>query len=210
MVPGLGQSEQAQEGLGRHSRRGPGVWGEGGAWQRKTSRRTLLSSLVLQVAELTVVPRTVTIGQAWWPAPHLAEVQGWTQVSGVGELQPAGGGQQRGLQVRGDEGQGPSWQQEEGCGVSWAGEASRGAGVTWVFAGSLNAASLREEQLHLSLLVSSGWRTISFHVVPVVRRKLGAPALEGVQQMPGFPEGSLRRILSQGVDLVPASAQLWR
>ncbi|XP_033085423.1 protein mab-21-like 4 isoform X2 [Trachypithecus francoisi] len=76
--------------------------------------------------------------------------------------------------------------------------------------GSLNAASLREEQLHLSLLVSSGWRTINFHVVPVVRRKLGVPALEGAQQMPGFPEGSLRRILSQGVDLVPASSQLWR
>ncbi|XP_011896950.1 PREDICTED: uncharacterized protein C2orf54 homolog isoform X2 [Cercocebus atys] len=76
--------------------------------------------------------------------------------------------------------------------------------------GSLNAASLREEQLHLSLLVSSSWRTINFRVVPVVRRKLGAPALEGAQQMPGFPEGSLRRILSQGVDLVPASTQLWR
>ncbi|XP_011851779.1 PREDICTED: uncharacterized protein C2orf54 homolog isoform X1 [Mandrillus leucophaeus] len=76
--------------------------------------------------------------------------------------------------------------------------------------GSLNAASLREERLHLSLLVSSGWRTINFRVVPVVRRKLGAPALEGAQQMPGFPEGSLRRILSQGVDLVPASTQLWR
>lgn len=83
-------------------------------------------------------------------------------------------------------------------------------GVTWVFAGSLNVASLREEQLHLSLLVSSGWRTINFHVVPVVRRKLGVPALEGAQQMPGFPEGSLRRILGQGVDLVPASTQLWR
>nr|XP_039326088.1 protein mab-21-like 4 isoform X3 [Saimiri boliviensis boliviensis] len=77
-------------------------------------------------------------------------------------------------------------------------------------AGSLNAASLREERLHLSLLVSSGWRTISFHVVPVVRRRRGVPALEGAQQMPGLPEGSLRRVLSQGVDLVPASAQLWR
>ncbi|XP_077814231.1 protein mab-21-like 4 isoform X4 [Macaca mulatta] len=120
---------------------------------------------MLQVAELTVVPRTVTSGQAWWPAPHSAEVQGCTQVSGVGMLQPAG---------------------------------------------SLNVASLREEQLHLSLLVSSGWRTINFHVVPVVRRKLGVPALEGAQQMPGFPEGSLRRILGQGVDLVPASTQLWR
>ncbi|XP_032125389.1 protein mab-21-like 4 isoform X1 [Sapajus apella] len=76
--------------------------------------------------------------------------------------------------------------------------------------GSLNADSLREEQLHLSLLVSSGWRTIRFHVVPVVRRGLGVPALEGAQQMPGFPEASLRRVLSQGVDLVPASAQLWR
>ncbi|XP_008051018.1 uncharacterized protein C2orf54 homolog [Carlito syrichta] len=76
--------------------------------------------------------------------------------------------------------------------------------------GSLNAASLREEQLHLSLLVSSGWRTICFRVVPVVRRKHGVPALEGAHLMPGFPKGSLKRIIGQGVDLVPASAQHWR
>uniref|UniRef100_A0A8D2B991 Mab-21 like 4 n=1 Tax=Sciurus vulgaris TaxID=55149 RepID=A0A8D2B991_SCIVU len=76
--------------------------------------------------------------------------------------------------------------------------------------GSLNAASLREEQLCLSLLVSSGWRKIRFNVVPVVRRKQGAPTLEWTQLMPGFPEGTLRRIVGHGVDLVPASTQHWR
>ncbi|XP_053454212.1 protein mab-21-like 4 [Nycticebus coucang] len=76
--------------------------------------------------------------------------------------------------------------------------------------GSLNAASLREEQLHLALLVSSGWRTIRFNVVPVVRRKQRLPTLEGAQLTPGFPEGSLTRIISQGVNLVPASASHWR
>lgn len=70
--------------------------------------------------------------------------------------------------------------------------------------------SLREEELHLSLLVSSGWRTIRFNVVPVVRRKHRVPALEAAQLMHGFPEGSLKRIISQEVALVPASAQHWR
>ncbi|XP_055473057.1 protein mab-21-like 4 isoform X2 [Psammomys obesus] len=76
--------------------------------------------------------------------------------------------------------------------------------------GSLNAASLKEGQLHLSLLVSSGWRKIRFNVVPAVRKKHRVPALEGAQLKPGFPEGILRRIASHGVDLVPASAQHWR
>lgn len=76
--------------------------------------------------------------------------------------------------------------------------------------GSLNAASLSEEQLHLSLVVSSGWRKIRFNVVPVVRTKQGAPTLAGVQLMPGFPEGTLRRIMGHGVDLAPASTQHWR
>ncbi|EGV95320.1 Uncharacterized protein C2orf54-like [Cricetulus griseus] len=75
--------------------------------------------------------------------------------------------------------------------------------------GSLNAASLKEGQLHLSLLVSSGWRKICFNVVPVVRKKHRVPALEGAQLKPGFPEGILRRIASHGVDLVPANAQHW-
>ncbi|KAB1279065.1 Uncharacterized protein Cadr_000007647 [Camelus dromedarius] len=76
--------------------------------------------------------------------------------------------------------------------------------------GSLNADSLREEQLHLSLLVSSGWRTIRFNVMPVVRTRLRVPALEGAQLVPGFPEGSLKRITGQEVALVPASAEHWR
>ncbi|XP_028366562.1 protein mab-21-like 4 [Phyllostomus discolor] len=76
--------------------------------------------------------------------------------------------------------------------------------------GALNADSLREEELHLSLLVSGGWRAIRFHVLPVVRRKHRVPALEGALRVPGFPEGSLKRIVGQEVALVPASAQLWR
>nr|KAF6450618.1 mab-21 like 4 [Molossus molossus] len=76
--------------------------------------------------------------------------------------------------------------------------------------GSLKADSLSAEELHLSLLVSSGWRTIRFNVVPVVRWKRQAPALEGAQRAPGFPEGCLKRVTSQEVALVPASAQLWR
>ncbi|XP_029789372.1 protein mab-21-like 4 [Suricata suricatta] len=79
-----------------------------------------------------------------------------------------------------------------------------------IMPGSLNVESLEEEESHLSLLVSSGWRTIRFNVVPVVRRKLGAPALETALLAHGFPEGSLKRILSQEVALVPAGAQHWR
>ncbi|KAM6152712.1 protein mab-21-like 4 [Erethizon dorsatum] len=76
--------------------------------------------------------------------------------------------------------------------------------------GSLSAASLQEEQLHLSLLVSSGWRKIRFNIVPVLRRKCGVPGLDGAWLTPGFPEGTLKRIVGHGVDLVPASAQHWR
>lgn len=76
--------------------------------------------------------------------------------------------------------------------------------------GSLSVDSLREEQLGLSLRVSSGWRTLHFNVVPVVRRRLRVPALEGARLVPGFPEGALRGIARQEAALVPASAELWR
>ena len=92
----------------------------------------------------------------------------------------------------------------------WGGSGDGGSRARRVVAGSLNADSLREEELHLSLLVSSGWRTVRFHVVPVVRRKHRVPALEGAQLMRAFPGGSLRRIVGQEVALVPAGAQLWR
>lgn len=94
--------------------------------------------------------------------------------------------------------------------MSREGRQAQVRGQQAVIAGSLKADSLRTEELHLSLLVSSGWRDIRFNVVPVVRRKHPAPALEGAQRAPGFPEGSLKRVLSQEVALVPASAQLWR
>lgn len=88
-------------------------------------------------------------------------------------------------------------------------------GLRWgfqgtVIAGSLNVDSLREEELHLSLLVSSGWRTVRFNVVPVVRRRHRVPALEGAQLTHGFPEGSLKRVINQEVALVPAGDQHWR
>lgn len=92
----------------------------------------------------------------------------------------------------------------------WGGSGDGGSRARRVVAGSLNADSLREEELHLSLLVSSGWRTVRFHVVPVVRRKHRVPALEGAQLTRAFPGGSLRRIVGQEVALVPAGAQLWR
>ncbi|XP_004868523.1 uncharacterized protein C2orf54 homolog [Heterocephalus glaber] len=76
--------------------------------------------------------------------------------------------------------------------------------------GSLSAASLQEEQLHLSLLVSSSWRKIHFNIVPVLRRKCVVPGLDGARFTHGFPEGTLKRTVSHGVDLVPTSAQHWR
>uniref|UniRef100_A0A8C6FIG2 Mab-21 like 4 n=1 Tax=Moschus moschiferus TaxID=68415 RepID=A0A8C6FIG2_MOSMO len=76
--------------------------------------------------------------------------------------------------------------------------------------GSLSADSLREEHFGLSLWVSSGWRTLHFNMVPVVRRKLRVPALEGARLVPGFPEGALRGIVRQEVALVPAGGELWR
>ncbi|XP_037705848.1 protein mab-21-like 4 [Choloepus didactylus] len=75
--------------------------------------------------------------------------------------------------------------------------------------GALNLASLRAEEPYLSLLVSGGWRTIRFSVIPVVRKR-GALTLRGAQLTSGFPKGSLERITAQGVDLVPANAQHWR
>ncbi|XP_055964341.1 protein mab-21-like 4 [Sorex fumeus] len=76
--------------------------------------------------------------------------------------------------------------------------------------GSLSATGLQEEGPRLTVLVSSGWRTICFHVVPTVRRSASDLALAGGRPLPGFPEGSVRRICSQGESLVPASAQHWR
>lgn len=107
---------------------------------------------------------------------------------------------------------------EGAAGERWGGLHAAGGGeqcralakAQRVLTGALSVDSLREEGPHLRLLVSGGWRTMRFNVVPVVRRKHRLPALEGSQRTPGFPEGSLRRILSQEVALVPASAHHWR
>lgn len=76
--------------------------------------------------------------------------------------------------------------------------------------GSVHMAGPQEGALHLTLLVSSGWRTVCFHVVPAVLRKQPIPGLEEVRPLPGFPEGSWKRVCGQEVALVPASSQHWR
>ncbi|XP_074220812.1 protein mab-21-like 4 isoform X2 [Camelus bactrianus] len=83
--------------------------------------------------------------------------------------------------------------------------------------GSLNADSLREEQLHLSLLVSGGWRTIRFNVMPVVRTRLQGHRLDSLSildrvnheswrdggQGPGLTFGHLKTVLLWASVLFP-------
>lgn len=79
-----------------------------------------------------------------------------------------------------------------------------------VLVGSLRVSGLQEEGPWLTVHVSSGWRTICFHVVPTVRRRPRGCALAGDRLMPGFPEGSVRRISAQEESLLPTSAEHWR
>lgn len=79
-----------------------------------------------------------------------------------------------------------------------------------ILPGSLRVSGLQEEGPWLTVHVSSGWRTICFHVVPTVRRRPRDCALAGGRLMPGFPEGSVRRISAQEESLLPASAEHWR
>ncbi|XP_075773977.1 protein mab-21-like 4 [Pelodiscus sinensis] len=75
--------------------------------------------------------------------------------------------------------------------------------------GQVSAESLQEEGLQLSLLVSSGWKMIRFHILPVVRRKQGARKLHSRPEEGGFPAGSLQKV-TQEADFIPCSSHHWR
>ncbi|XP_066478359.1 protein mab-21-like 4 [Tiliqua scincoides] len=74
--------------------------------------------------------------------------------------------------------------------------------------GELQAERLKEDDMNLPLLVSSGWKMICFNIVPVMRRKQGALKLNSWQER-GFPQGSMKKI-AQEADYIPASYYHWR
>ncbi|XP_074860683.1 protein mab-21-like 4 [Carettochelys insculpta] len=75
--------------------------------------------------------------------------------------------------------------------------------------GDVNAESLQGEGLQLSLLVSSGWKMIRFHIVPVVRREQDALKHNSGCREGGFPADSLQKA-TQEADFIPSSADHWR
>ncbi|XP_038605090.1 protein mab-21-like 4 [Tachyglossus aculeatus] len=78
-----------------------------------------------------------------------------------------------------------------------------------IMPGALNAANLKEENLHMSLLVSSGWRMIRFNIVPVVKRNHNILKLGRTQLTQGFPEDSMKKVICEGADLIPSSSHYW-
>ncbi|XP_027731756.1 protein mab-21-like 4 isoform X2 [Vombatus ursinus] len=79
-----------------------------------------------------------------------------------------------------------------------------------IMPGSLNADNLKEEDLHMSLLVSSGWRMIRFNIIPVVKKNHKILHLQRKRLARGFPDGSLEKVQCQGADLIPSSSHHWR
>ncbi|KAF1573178.1 hypothetical protein FQV11_0016722, partial [Eudyptes moseleyi] len=75
--------------------------------------------------------------------------------------------------------------------------------------GDLSAENLQEDAMELSLLICSGWKTVRFDIVPVVRRWQEPLWLKGQQNNRGFPEGSLRKATEEAY-FVPASPHCWR
>ncbi|XP_062987587.1 protein mab-21-like 4 [Elgaria multicarinata webbii] len=75
--------------------------------------------------------------------------------------------------------------------------------------GELSAERLKEDDMQLPLLVSSGWKMICFNIVPVMRRKQGALKLDNNGQEKGFPQGSMSKV-TQKADFIPASYYHWR
>ena len=63
--------------------------------------------------------------------------------------------------------------------------------------------------MELSLLIRSGWKSIRFDIVPVVRRQQEPLRLKGRQSDRGFPQGSLRKATEEA-HFVPASPLCWR
>ncbi|XP_068939492.1 protein mab-21-like 4 [Petaurus breviceps papuanus] len=79
-----------------------------------------------------------------------------------------------------------------------------------IMPGSLNAGNLKEDDLHMSLLVSSGWRMIRFNIIPVVKKNHKILHLQRKHLAQGFPDGSLEKVQRQGADLIPSSSHHWR
>uniref|UniRef100_A0A6J0T0A3 Protein mab-21-like 4 n=1 Tax=Pogona vitticeps TaxID=103695 RepID=A0A6J0T0A3_9SAUR len=75
--------------------------------------------------------------------------------------------------------------------------------------GEISAERLKEDNMQLPLMVSSGWKMICFNVVPVVRRKQGAPEHNNNWQERGFPQGSMSKV-TQATDFIPTSYYHWR
>ncbi|XP_075273923.1 protein mab-21-like 4 [Opisthocomus hoazin] len=75
--------------------------------------------------------------------------------------------------------------------------------------GDLTAEYLQEDAMELSLLIRSGWKSIRFDIVPVVRRQQEPLRLKGRQSDRGFPQGSLRKATEEA-HFVPASPLCWR
>nr|XP_056706107.1 protein mab-21-like 4 [Euleptes europaea] len=75
--------------------------------------------------------------------------------------------------------------------------------------GELSAERLKEDDMQLPLLISSGWKMICFNIVPVVRRKQNALKFNNNGRDRGFPEGSMWKV-TQEADYIPASYYHWR
>ncbi|XP_061492679.1 protein mab-21-like 4 [Rhineura floridana] len=75
--------------------------------------------------------------------------------------------------------------------------------------GELSAERLKEDDMQLPLLVSSGWKMICFNIVPVIRRKQDALKLNNNWQDKAFPHGSMSKA-TQEADYIPASYYHWR
>uniref|UniRef100_A0ACB8FB66 Uncharacterized protein n=1 Tax=Sphaerodactylus townsendi TaxID=933632 RepID=A0ACB8FB66_9SAUR len=75
--------------------------------------------------------------------------------------------------------------------------------------GELSAERLKEDDMQLPLLISSGWKMICFNIVPVVRKKQNALKFNNNLQDRGFPEGIMWKV-TQEADYIPASYYHWR
>ncbi|XP_060623925.2 protein mab-21-like 4 [Anolis sagrei] len=75
--------------------------------------------------------------------------------------------------------------------------------------GELSAEKLKDDDIQLPLLISSGWKMIRFNIVPVIRRKQNALKLSNCWQEKGFPQGSVNKVI-QEAEFIPASYYHWR
>ncbi|KAM9231839.1 LOW QUALITY PROTEIN: protein mab-21-like 4 [Leptosomus discolor] len=75
--------------------------------------------------------------------------------------------------------------------------------------GDLSAENLQEDAMELSLLIRSGWKTVCFDFIPVVKRQQELLWLKGWQGDRGFPKGNLWKAKEEA-HFVPASPHCWR